>query len=87
MHDIYPVNGISDSGGRCLCGVLGDSLQLGASPLIVEALLQHIPSRTAYVASYGAESFLKAKYEGIQPKDIKEIFPKLIDTITQEIPI
>ena len=60
--------------------------ELGASPLIVEALLQHIPSRTGYVASYGAESFLRAKYEGIQPQDIKEIFPKLIQRITQEIP-
>jgi len=60
--------------------------ELGASPLIVEALLHHIQSRTAFIASYGAESFLTAKYEGIQPQEIKELFPKLIERITQEIP-
>jgi hypothetical protein len=60
--------------------------ELGDSPLIVEALLHHIPSRTAFISSYGAESFLRAKYEGIQPQDIKEIFPKLIERITQESP-
>lgn len=60
--------------------------ELGASPLIVEALLQHIPSRTAFIASYGAESFLTAKYEGIQPQEVKEIFPKLVERITQESP-
>jgi len=58
--------------------------EVGASPLIVEALLHHKDSKTAFIASYGAESFLKAKYEGIQPKDIKEIFPKLVERISSE---
>ena len=60
--------------------------ELGASPLIVEALIHMIDSKTSFIASYGAESFFKSKYEGIQPQQIKDVFPKLIERITQELP-
>jgi len=60
--------------------------ELGGSPLIVEALIHMVESKTSFVASYGAEPFMKSKYEGIQPQQIKDVFPKLIERITQELP-
>jgi hypothetical protein len=60
--------------------------EVGASPLIVEALLQHKDSKTGFISSYGTESFLNAKYESIQPQEIRDIFPKLIERVTSEAP-
>lgn len=60
--------------------------ELGANPLIVEALIHMTESKTSFIASYGAEPFFKSKYEGIQPQQIKDVFPKLIECITQGLP-
>lgn len=60
--------------------------ELGASSLIVEALIHMIESRTSFIASYGSESFFKSKYIGIQPQQVKDIFPQLIERINQELP-
>jgi hypothetical protein len=45
-----------------------------------------VDSKTSFIASYGSESFFKSKYEGIQPQQIKDVFPKLIECINQEMP-
>ena len=60
--------------------------ELGASPLIVDAFLFDTLHKTTYIASYGTESFFKTKYEGLQPKDIKELLPKMVERIQLEAP-
>ena len=67
---------------------LGFSLiasELGASPLIVEVLLHDKSSKTSYICTYGADSFFRSKYEGIQQSEVKEVFTKLLSRIHEEL--
>jgi hypothetical protein len=60
--------------------------ELGASPLTVDVLLYEKLSKTSYIASYGGGSFFKSDYSSIQPSDIKDMFPLMIQRIKDEIP-
>ena len=71
--------------GRKFC--MGFSLvasELGESPLIVDACIHDVESNTSYMASYGKDPYFKSKYEILQPKQIKEIFVKLVLRIQEE---
>jgi hypothetical protein len=57
---------------------------LGGSPLVVDVLLQDIKDNVSFIALYGTDPFFSSKYTGIQAPEIKEIFPKMIDRITNE---
>ena len=73
-------------GDRPVC--LGFSLiasELGASPLVVEVLLHDKTSHTSYICTYGADSFFTSKYEGIQQSEVKELFPKLLSRVHDEL--
>jgi hypothetical protein len=61
--------------------------ELGASPLILDTFLHDKTSKTSYIALYGGESFFKTKYDGIQPNEVKEIIPKMVERISQELPL
>jgi hypothetical protein len=73
-----------------ICGTpvcLGFSLlasELDASPLIIDILVHDKVHTTSYIATYGGDPFFKTKYEGIQPKQIKEMFPKVLNRIDSE---
>jgi hypothetical protein len=60
--------------------------ELGASPLTVDVLIYDCASKTSYVASYGGDSFFESNYSGIQPSDIKELFPALLQRVKDELP-
>jgi len=66
---------------------LGFSLlcsELGGGPLVVEVLLHQIEGELSFIASYGTDSFFSSKYKGMQAQDIKDMFPRMIDRITNE---
>lgn len=65
-------------GEECTTGFSVIMSELGAAPISVDTMLVRTASKTAMVASYGGESFFKMEYKGIQPKDLKELFPKVV---------
>jgi len=60
--------------------------ELGASPLSVDVLLYECLSKTSYIASYGGDSFFKSDYAGIQPSDLKDMFPIMLQRIKEGLP-
>lgn len=68
---------------------LGFSLitsELGSCPLSVQVLLHDITSKTSFIISYGGKPFFETKYTGIQASEIREMFPKMIQRISEESP-
>jgi hypothetical protein len=66
---------------------LGFSLiasELDASPMIIDIFLHDKVHATSYISSYGGDPFFKSKYEGIQAKQIKDVFPQLLNRIDSE---
>jgi hypothetical protein len=66
---------------------LGFSLvasELNASPMVVEIFLHDKMHATSYIASYGGSPFFKSKYEELQAKQVKDIFPRLLNRIDNE---
>jgi len=53
--------------------------ELGACPLSVDTFLFRVPSKTFFIASYSGENYFSSKYEGMQPDDLKSLFPKLVE--------
>jgi len=73
--------------GTSVC--LGFSMlasELDASPLVIDILLHDKVHATSYIASYGGDSFFKSKYEGIQAKQLRDVFPKILNRIDSETP-
>jgi hypothetical protein len=71
--------------GQKVClGFAVTASEFGASPLIVDSFLYHSESKTAYFATYGKEPYFKSKYEGIQPKQFKELLPTMITRMQEE---
>jgi hypothetical protein len=60
--------------------------ELGACPMTVDAILCDEEHSVTYVASYGGEPFFSSKYEGLQPKEVAEMFPGLLTRIRAEVP-
>jgi hypothetical protein len=58
--------------------------ELGACPMTVDAIIYDPANEVTYVASYGGEPFFSSKYDGLQPKDITDMFPKLLTRIQTE---
>lgn len=71
---------------ECRLGFSVTASELGASPLVIDTLLHHTESKTAYVASYGSEPFFSSKYEGIQAHEIKDMLPNMIERLLNEGP-
>jgi len=60
--------------------------ELGACPMTVDAIVHDPLHVTTYVASYGGEPFFGSKYEGLQPKELSDMFPGLLERIRAEAP-
>jgi hypothetical protein len=69
---------------ECRLGFSITASELGASPLVVDTLLHHTESKTAFIASYGSEPFFSSKYEGIQAHEIKDMLPNMIERLLNE---
>jgi len=49
--------------------------------MTVDAILHDPAAMVSFVASYGGEPFFSSKYEGLQPKEVAEMFPALLARI------
>jgi hypothetical protein len=57
---------------------------LDASPLVIDIFLHDKTHATSYISTYGGDPFFKSKYEGIQAKQIKDVFPQMLNRIDTE---
>lgn len=58
--------------------------ELGAQSMTVDAIVHDPANMVSYVASYGGEPFFSSKYEGLQAKEVAEMFPSLLTRIRAE---
>lgn len=72
-------------GESCSTGFSVIASELGAAPVSVETLLYRNASKAAMLASYSGESFFESNYEGIQPTQLRELFPRLIGQLTGQL--
>ena len=73
-------------GESCSVGFSVIASELGASPLSVDTMLFRNTSKASMIASYSGESFFENKYEGIQPDDLKSLFPQLVNRLKTQLP-
>jgi hypothetical protein len=72
-------------GDECSTGFSVIASELGATPISVETMLFRNASKGAMVASYSGESYFETNYEGIQPAALRELFPKLISRLQEQL--
>jgi len=72
-------------GEKCSTGFSVIVSELGAAPISVETILFREASKAAMVAAYSGESFFETNYEGIQPTAVKELFPKLVGLLKDQL--
>jgi len=85
LHARYVFGEIFQVAGQEAClGFSVTASELGACPLNIDSFLYLMESKTVFFATYGKESFFQTKYEGVQPNELKELFPKLIERIESE---
>jgi len=78
--DVFEVNG-----EQCTTGFSVITSELGAAPITVETFLYRVPSKAALLATYSGESFFESNYQGIQPADLKKLFPDLIARLKEQL--
>jgi len=72
-------------GDECSTGFSVIASELGATPISVETMLFRNASKGAMVASYSGESYFETNYEGIQPAALRELFPRLIGCLQEQL--
>lgn len=72
-------------GEKCSTGFSVVASELGGAPLSIETLLFRCESKGAMLASYGGEPYFQSNYEGIQPAQVRELFPRLIAQLTDQL--
>jgi hypothetical protein len=72
-------------GEKCSTGFSVIVSELGAAPISVETFLFRDASKAAMIASYSGESFFETSYEGIQPTAVKELFPRLVSLLKDQL--
>ena len=73
-------------GESCSTGFSIMVSELGDAPVTVETLLFRNASKAAMIASYAGGPYFESDYIGIQPTDLRTLFPKLISRLTQQLP-
>jgi len=73
-------------GEKCSTGFSIIVSELGASPISVETMLYRVSSKASMIASYGGEGYFTSNYEGIQSTDLKDLFPKLVNNLKNQLP-
>lgn len=72
-------------GESCSTGFSIIVSELGAAPISIETLLFRNESKGSMMAAYSGESYFQSNYEGIQPTALRELFPKLISNLTDQL--
>jgi hypothetical protein len=72
-------------GESCSTGFSIMMSELGAVPITVETLLYRNLSKVSLLASYGGEPYFESNYEGIQPTALRELFPRVITQLTEQL--
>jgi hypothetical protein len=72
-------------GESCSTGFSIIVSELGAEPISIETFLFRNLSKAAMLASYGGEPYFESNYEGIQPSTLRELFPRLIKQLTDQL--
>jgi len=72
-------------GEKCSTGFSVMASELGACPISVETLLFRSASKGAMLATYSGEAFFESNYEGMQPTTLRELFPRLISRLTEQL--
>jgi len=73
-------------GEQCSTGFSIIASELGAAPLSIETMLYRVPSKASMIASYGLEGYFTSNYEGIQANDLRDLFPRLINNLKNQLP-
>lgn len=71
---------------ECTCGFSVVASDLGATILSVDTMLFRKLSKASMIATYGGESFFSSDYTKMQAKDLKEIFPKVVEHVKSQFP-
>jgi len=86
LHVRFVSNEIFDvCGESCSVGFSVIVSELGAAPISVETLLFRNGSKASMIATYGGEPFFESNYEGIQPSTLRELFPRLMLQLTDQL--
>jgi hypothetical protein len=70
---------------ECSTGFSVIASELGATPISIETMLFRNNSKGAFIASYSGESYFETNYEGIQPAALRELFPRLISQLQEQL--
>ena len=70
----------------CSTGFSVITSELGAAPISIETMLFRTSSKAAMIAGYSGESYFESDYEGIQPSALRELFPRLVQTLKDQLP-
>lgn len=70
----------------CSTGFSIITSELGAASISVETMLFRSSSKAAMIANYSGESFFESDYEGIQPSALRELFPRLVQSLRDQLP-
>ena len=65
-------------------GFILQSSELGDKPLTLDVALYDINRSIYFINTYGTDPFFNSKYTGIQAKQIKDVFPSMVDRIKEE---
>jgi len=71
---------------ECAYGFSVVASELGASDLMIETMLYRNSSQASMIASYSGESFFSCGYTKIQAKDLKELFPRIVSHLKDQLP-
>jgi hypothetical protein len=86
LHVRFISNNIFSVGAdECSTGFSVIASELGATPISIETMLFRNASKGAMVASYSGESYFESNYEGIQPAALRELFPRLISQLQEQL--
>jgi hypothetical protein len=87
LHVRFISKDVFDVGDEvCSTGFSIITSELGAAPISVETMLFRMSSKAAMIASYSGESYFESDYEGIQPSALRELFPRLVQTLRDQLP-
>lgn len=70
----------------CSTGFSIITSELGAAPISVETMIYRTSSKASMIACYGGEPYFQSDYEGIQPTALRELFPRLVGSLKEQLP-
>lgn len=75
-----------DFNGPIFLGFSLTSSELDASSLILDVLIYNKLAKTSCISLYNGESFFESDFTNLQPSEIKEIIPLMLNRLEEEVP-